>query len=388
VRNCDILIIGAGVIGASIAYHLALKGIKNIAVVEKGMHAGIGSTSKATGGFRAQFGSEINIKLSLLSRTKLLNFKEETGFDPCYLQHGYLFLARGEDEMNKLLAANRLQKINGLSEAGEVSVNEIKKLNPFINPAGIFGGTFSPTDGFISPVNILNGYTKQAMKLGVSFLYGNEITEFVLNGSNKKITGVKTNRDNFSTGSVVNAAGPWAGVVALMAGCNLPVKPLKRQVACIRGENLLPANLPMTIFTEDSFHFRMRESRLIILLPTENEITEPFDTTIEESWLKKVFKIANERIPEVKKSNIDKNNSWAGLYEMSPDEHILLGLAPGFGNFFLANGSSGHGVMHSPAAGQLLAEIITEGRASTIDTHSIRPSRFIDGEPVSSINFF
>jgi sarcosine oxidase subunit beta len=188
---------------------------------------------------------------------------------------------------------------------------------------------------------------------------------------------------------LINAAGAWAGFTAMLAGLNIPVRPLKRQVACMNKENILPENLPMTIFVKDSFHFRTRDKKLILLMPTDNEISDPLDMTVEDKWLENIGKIAKSRIPVLDNSDyvIDKNLSWAGLYEMSPDEHVLLGLAPGFENFYLANGSSGHGVMHSPAIGQLLAELITYNK-TTIDVTPLRPSRFSEGEPIESIKFF
>ncbi len=387
-KTCDVLIIGSGVIGLSAAYHLALGGIKNIDVIDKAATSGEGSTGKATGGFRAQFGSRISVKLSLLSRKKLLTFKEETGVDPGYLQYGYLFIAKSPGELERLHAAVKLQKDSGLAEVREVSPDEIKELNPYIEHKEIMGGSFSPTDGFISPINILKGYTESAKKLGVKFHYSEELTGFKLNSADKKITEVITPRNNYSAGCVINAAGAWAGALGRLAGADIPVVPLKRQVACLKEKNILPANLPMTIFTEDSFHFRMRDGALLLLLPANNEITNPYDTTVEDGWLNKIDNISKRLIPRLASCSIDKQNSWAGLYEMSPDEHVLLGLAPGVENFYLANGSSGHGVMHSPAIGQLLAEIIIDGKAKTIDSHSLRPSRFIEGEPIDSIKFF
>jgi sarcosine oxidase subunit beta len=387
-KTCDVLVVGSGVIGASAAYHLALSEIKNIIVIDKAAAPGQGSTGKATGGFRAQFGSGIGVKLSLLSRKKLLTFKEETGVDPGYLQYGYLFIAKSAGELERLRAAVKIQKESGLDDVREVDPDEIKELNPFVEHSGIIGGTFSPTDGFISPLNILKGYREAAERRGVTFGYSEELKGFKLSSAEKKITEVITTRNNYSAGCVINAAGAWAGEIGRLAGADIPVVPLKRQVACLKETNILPANLPMTIFTEDSFHFRMRDGALLLLLPSNNEITDPYDTTVEDGWLNKINEISRRLIPKIAACSIDKQNSWTGLYEMSPDEHALLGLAPNIENFYLANGSSGHGVMHSPAIGQLLAEIIIDGKAKTIDTRSLRPSRFMEGEPIDSIKFF
>lgn len=373
-------------IGASIAYHLAKKGISNIIVIDKSNIPGSESTSKATGGFRAQFGSEINIKLSLLSGNKLKSFKDETGIDPEIKQNGYLFIANNDNKLQILRSALELQHNCGLTEAEEVTTQDISRLNPYIKPDGILGGTFCGTDGFISPMQILKGYIDAAKSLGVKFEYGAELTGFTKTPNS--IGEVLMSTDKISAGSVVNAAGAWAGKIAGFAGCEIPVTPLKRQVAVVKEEKMLPDNMPMTIFAEDSFHFRMRDNKLILLLPEEPVSRDIYNTNPEDIWMEKVFAIAQDRIPSLNKYNLDKQNSWAGLYEMSPDEHVLLGKASGFENFYLANGSSGHGVMHSPAIGELLSEIIVDGKASTLDVNSLNPSRFAEGKPIKSINIF
>jgi sarcosine oxidase subunit beta len=381
----DVLIIGGGVIGASIAFHLSAKGIKNILVIEKGSGYGGGSTSKATGGFRAQFGSEINVKLSLLSRRKLLEFEDEHGQSPGFLQYGYLFLAQNENELAKLKAANEMQVTCGLTEAEILTAGEILKLNPHINADMITGGSFCSTDGFISPMQILNGYINSAKRNGVVFQNDTEVTGFeVVNG---RIQSVNTAKGNINPGNAVNAAGAWAGILAGFAGLELPVKPLKRQVALISEKNILPLNLPMTIWIDNSFHFRIRDRQLILLMPEEPENIMPFNCDVESSWLKKVKAIATDRIPAMRNCSIDLAGSWAGSYEMSPDEHLIIGKAPGIENFYLANGSSGHGVMHSPAIGQLLAEIITDGSASALNINELRPERFAEGNSLIQIEF-
>lgn len=383
-KTADALIIGGGVIGASIAYHLAKKGFKKITVVDSGQF-GSGSTGKATGGFRAQFGSEINVKLSLLSRKKLIAFNDETGSDPEFMQFGYLFLAQSDDELKRLRKANDIQKSAGLNEAEIVDLRTIEKLNPHVNLNGVTGGAFCKSDGFISPLQILKGYTDTAKKLCIEFLYETEVT--CISSTGGKINSVKTNTGEFQADVLINAAGAWAGRLAQLAGVDLPVRPLKRQVCCIAESNILPSDLPMTIWIDNSFHFRMRNGKLILLMPSEPESREEFNAEVEDSWLGKVFEAAKTRIPALSNCSIDRLNSWAGLYEMSPDEHLILGKAPGFDNFYFANGSSGHGVMHSPAIGQLLAELIS-GEETAFDITSLSPNRFDKNKLIMSVPFF
>lgn len=379
-KSAEVVIIGAGVIGASVAYHLAARGCADILVLERSAEPGHGSTGKATGGFRAQFSTHVNIQLSLLSREKLLHFKDELGIDPGYRQCGYLFAAREQAELDALHAAQDVQKANGLDEVQRVSAAEIQRVNPAIRVDALIGGVFCPTDGFIRPLQILRGYMESAARLGVRFERGLTHTGFRMD-EEKRIAAVSTTRGDIAAGCVVNAAGAWAARVAHHAGINIPIVPLRRQVAATYPTQLLPEDMPMTIFVEDGFHLRVRDGRVLLLWPDEPQVADPFDVTVSDAWLDEVVRRAHARVPLLKQAGIDRENCWAGLYEMSPDKHALLGRATGVENFYLANGSSGHGVMHAPALGHLLAEIILDGAAQTMDVHALRPSRFAENEP-------
>jgi sarcosine oxidase subunit beta len=192
---------------------------------------------------------------------------------------------------------------------------------------------------------------------------------------------VETTRGRIAGDIVINAAGPWAGAVAEQAGVPLPVTPLRRQAAATVPCTLLPPDMPMTIFAGDGFHFRVRDGRVLLLWPTPGVPGEPFDTTVDPGWISAVARMARQRIPPLRNVEIDPGASWAGLYEMSPDKHAILGRAPGCDNLYLINGSSGHGVMHAPALGALLAELICDGTFSSLDATALRPSRFTEGAP-------
>jgi sarcosine oxidase subunit beta len=378
-RSADVVIIGAGVIGASVAYHLAARGCTDVLVLDRGSQPGQGSTGRATGGFRAQFGSEVNVRLSLLAREKLRRFPDELGIDPGYRPRGYLFLARHPAALDALLAAQAIQKAAGLHEVQFVPQEDISHINSAVQTDDLLGGVFCRTDGFIRPLAILQGYLEGAQRLGVRFAYGEPCFGFRM--ERDRIGAVRTPSDEIPARYVVNAAGAWAAQVASRAGVDLPVSPLRRQVAITYPSALLPEEMPMTIFAEDGFHLRVREGRILLLWPDQPQVADPFDVTVEDTWLDEVTRRARERVPCLAEAAIDRASCWAGLYEMSPDRHALLGLAAGMQNFYLVNGSSGHGVMHSPALGQLLAEIILDGQASTLDTFALRPGRFAEGQP-------
>jgi sarcosine oxidase subunit beta len=175
--------------------------------------------------------------------------------------------------------------------------------------------------------------------------------------------------------------------VAQWAGFDLPVVPLRRQVAATAPTDLLPDTMPMTIFTSDGFHLRVRDDRILLLWPTPGVAGRPFDAGVDDEWIEAVVAKAHRRVPVLRRSAIDRDSCWAGLYEVSPDKHAILGAAPGCPNLFLLNGCSGHGVMHAPALGHLLAEVMSDGAASTLDVSPLRPSRFGEGDlnPVSEL---
>jgi len=380
-RTAEVVIVGGGVVGASVAYHLAARGIREVLVLERGARPGAGSTGQATGGFRAQFGTRVNVLLSLLSREKLLRFEEETGVDPCFRQCGYLFVARGAGELEALVSAQAVQRECGLAEARAVDVEEVARLNPAVNLEGVRGGVFCPSDGFIRPLEIMRGYALAATRLGARFEYGVALEGLRAQGHGRGWD-LSTTAGKVSAGALVNAAGAWAAGAARLAGVEIPVVPLRRQVAVTRPFDLLPEEMPMTIFAGDGFHLRVRDGRVLLLWPDQPQAAaDPFDLSFDEEWLSEVVRRAHASVPCLKGAEIDRGACWAGLYEMTPDRHALLGRAPAAENLYLVNGSSGHGVMHSPALGQLLAEVILDGAAHTLDVHPLRPTRFAEGEP-------
>jgi sarcosine oxidase subunit beta len=346
-----IVIAGAGVIGCSVAWHLAMRGRRDILVVDRHPTLGGGSTAKATGGFRTQFGTAVNVRLSMLSREKLLRFRDEVGVDPGYQPAGYLFLATTESAMRELRSAHEVQRGCGFHDTRILDRGDALALNPYVDHTGIIGGSFCPSDGFIRPMDILHGYAEGARRLGVRFEFGQDARPL-----DPAIT-------------YVNAAGAWASEF-----CDLPVTPLRRRVACTIATDVLPANMPMTIWADDGFHTRVRDGRVLLLWPD----TPPDD----EVWMNEVIARARRRIPILANAPIDPDRCWSGLYEMSPDRHAIVGRHPRMPNVYLANGSSGHGVMHAPAVGQLIAEMILDGE-TTIDVTDLRPSRFAEGKPVA-----
>ena len=377
----EVVVIGAGVIGASVAWHLATLGVRDVLVVDRGREPGGGSTGRATGGFRAQHATEINVRLSLLARDKLLRFREEVGVDPGYRPCGYLWLAQSVDQLEELRAAQAAQHSAGLREARMVGPDEIGSLNAAVSLDGIAGGAFCPTDGFLRPLEVLRGYLEAAQRLGVRVLFGGDVTQ-VRRGRSGRIESLEIDGSQVAPGTVVNAAGAWAEAFGRLAGVEVPVTPLRRQVAVTVPCSALPEDMPMTLWTGDGFHLRVRDGRVLLLLPSP-AAEDPFSLEVDDGWLGQVARVAGRRIPRLAGVPLDRPRCWAGLYEMSPDRHALLGRVPGCENLVLVNGSSGHGVMHAPALGALVAELIAHGEARSLDVRALRPSRFAEGAPIS-----
>jgi sarcosine oxidase subunit beta len=378
-RSADVVIVGAGVMGASVAWHLTTLGCRSVILLEHASAPGTGSTGRATGGFRAQFASAVNVHLSLMAREKLRQFHDETGGDCGYLPVGYLFLAADHAQLRTLREAIAVQRAAGLAESTLVSTDDIARINPAIVLDGVVGGTFGATDGYIRPLGILQGYLDAALRAGARVEYDAGPVRLELDGG--RIAAVATPRGRIAAGHVVNATGAWAADFGRLAGVEIPVTPVRRQVALTTPTIALPPTAPMTIFAEDGFHFRVRDGRVLLLWPTDTAGTDQYDTTFDATWLDGVISRAHQRVPVLRSVPVDRAGSWCGLYEMSPDHHAILGVAPGLANFWLINGSSGHGVMHAPALGQLLAEMILTGGAISLDVRALRPTRFLEGAP-------
>ncbi len=382
----EVVILGAGIMGASTAWHLARRGVRRILLLDRGPRPGAGSTTRATGGFRAQYATAVNVRLSLLARAQLQTFERDTGIAPGYAPHGYLWLAETERELAALADARRVQHQAGLCEADAVTPDDIRRLNPAVAGDGILGGAWCPLDGFLRPADLLAGYLAAAERLGARVSWGAEALGLELDGG-RRVAAVRTEGERIVCGAAVNALGPWAAGIMDGTGFVLPVTPLRRQVASTVPTAALPATMPMTIFVGDGFHLRVRDDRVLLLWPTPGVPGHPFDDSVEPDWVDAVVAKAHARIPPLREVPVDRPACWAGLYEISPDKHAILGAVPGMPNLFLINGSSGHGVMHAPALGRLLAEIVCDGHASSLDVRPLRPERFAEGDlnPVSEL---
>jgi sarcosine oxidase subunit beta len=377
--GAPVVVIGAGCIGASIAYHLGRRGVKDVVVLEREPFAGAGSTSKAAGGVRAQFSTPLNVRLSMLAVSHYERFAEEMETEPVFFQVGYLFLLADAERWASFQRQAEMQRGLGLP-VQTLTPEGARALVPELDVSDLLGATFCPRDGLCNPHEITQAYVKQARRLGAKFRFGLPATGLVVERG--RVTAVETAEGRLSTPMVVNAAGPWAAQVAKWAGLDLPVAPIRRH--CFTTEPLPFAHdrLPMIVDMLSGVYMH-RESGGMLLGLANPEEPPGFDTSTNWDLLERIVEPAVHRLPALESAQV--SNGWAGLYETTPDHNSVLGPPAAVEGLMLANGFSGHGLMHAPAVGQLITEWIVDG-APSIDLHPLRLERFSEHETLTEAN--
>ena len=377
-QTADVVIIGGGIVGASIAWHLTEAGCRNVLIVEREAHQGKGSTGKSMGGVRAQFATAPNIQMSLYSIPFYAAFEERLGHPSEYRAQGYMFVATKAAHLEYLRTNQQLQKALGLTQVRMLTREEIIDIVPQLRSDDILGGSFCASDGFVDPYSVMVGFTTRACEQGATLWRATEVTAIQRNGSG--IAGVETTRGAVATKAVVNAAGPWAAKVAALAGVKLPVEPLRRMLIPTEPFDGVSHAVPMTVDMSNGFHFRP-ESLGFLLAWNDPEEAAGYKTDFEPSFIEKVLVRAADRVPCFENLAVNPKRAWAGLYEMSPDHHAIIGPVADVPGFFCANGFSGHGVMHAPATGKITADLILHGSTKVVDkVEVLSPARFEKGE--------
>ena len=375
-NSAEVVVIGGGVIGLSIAYHLAARGVKDIVVLEKESMVGMGSTGRCAGGFRHQFSAEANIRLSLLSVSKLERFAEEMDQPIDFHQDGYLFLLREPQDVQLFRKNIALQQRFGIP-VQLIEPADIARILPNVQLTvdDVLAATYCGKDGVSDPAGVTEGYRKNAKRLGVTIRTEQEVT--VIDVAHGRVTAVRTKTDSISTRVVVNAAGPHAGAVGKMAGIEVPVVPLRRCIWTTRPFPLAPPRWTLVIDFSSGFYFH-RESGGVLFGMANREEPPTFELSVDWKFFETVMEVAIHRFPPLADAAI--KNAWAGSYETSPDALPILGKVSELDGFILANGFSGHGFQHAPAVGQLIAEEIVDGRAHTMDIAPFSVERFREGK--------
>lgn len=330
------------------------------------------------GGVRAQFSTPVNIQMSLYSIPFYAKFEEVVGYPADYRPQGYLFLATKESHLAYLRNNFERQKKLGLTTARLLSAEEARSMLPLVRTDDVLGGSFCSTDGFVDPYSVMNGFMASAVDNGATLWKKTEVTGITRDPQG--VFTVNTTRDTISTRTVVNAAGAWSAQVAKFLGVDLPVEPLRRMLVPSEPFADFPHTAPMIIDMSTGFHFRP-EGRGFLLAWNDPEETPGYKTDFEPSFIEKILVRAADRVPVFENLPVNPKRAWAGLYEMSPDHHCILGPIAAVPGFFLANGFSGHGVMHSPATGKILADLILQGKTSIVDDVTVLSfERFARGE--------
>jgi sarcosine oxidase subunit beta len=351
----DVVVIGGGCVGASVAYHLAEAGCADVLLLEADVLAG-GSTSKAAGGIRMQHADELNTRLARRSLAEFEQFEHLTGTDIGFKQVGYLFLLDSPDDLELFRRASAMQRSLGIP-VQELTVEQAIDRVPQIAPDGLLGATFCPLDGYATPEAVVQGYATAARRRGVTIAQRRRVTRIVVNAG--AVAGVQVGDEFVAAETVVCAAGVGSAAVAATAGVTLPVHAESRRIFFTRANGGVPDDIPLTVDFSTGFYFH-REGPGLVFAGRERQ---PED----------LMAPATRRLPVI--GDVPIVSFWEGDYEMSPDHNAMIGAASEVAGLFYATGFSGHGFMLSPAVGEHLAELVT-GRAPSIELDAFGADRF------------
>ena len=368
-RHASVVIVGGGAIGTSILFHLCEAGVEDAVLLERDQLAS-GSTGKAAGGVRAQFSDELNIRIAQRSIRAFEDFARRPGWEIELEQVGYLFLLTRPSDVEMFRESVALQRRLGVPSE-MLSAAQAVELCPLIDPIGVLAATFCPTDGHATPEGVVSGYATAARALGAHIETGCELAAIDVAG--ERIRGVSTSKGEIATAALICAAGPWSGRVASLAGVDLPVTPLRRQVL-FTGPLPEPATagLPMTVDFTTSFYFHREGPGLLMGMSYAGE--QPgFSTERSDDWMPELVAAIARRAPRILDAPI--RGGWAGLYELSPDHNALIGEAPRPSRFLYATGFSGHGFLQAPGVGEIVRDLFLE-RQPFVDVSELSAARF------------
>jgi sarcosine oxidase, subunit beta len=363
------VIIGGGVMGASTAYHLARAGMRDLVLLERESFFGLGATGRCAGGIRHQFATEINIRLSLHSLRMLDDFEAETGQPALVHKCGYLFVLTTMADVEAFQRNVALQHRLGVPTQW-LSGDDVRRMLPTCIFPDALAGTFLPDDGLADPNSVVMGYINAARRLGAAC--HTDVDVHGIETSGGQVSGVLTQHGRIATPIVVNAAGPWSAQIGQMAGVHVPVVPVRRQWLTTTPLPGLPRDFPFVIDFARSLYFH-REGEGVLTGMSNPHEQPGYDQRIDDDWELEHMEAAARRLPLLEQAGVVSR--WAGLYEVTPDAHPILGPTP-LPGFFLITGFSGHGFMHGPICGLLMSEAILTGQAATLDISSLGLARF------------
>jgi sarcosine oxidase subunit beta len=340
----------------------------------------MGATGRCAGGIRYQFSTEINIRLSLLSMPMLDRFEEELGQHIGIRRDGYLFLLTNEHDVEAFRRNVALQHSLGV-QTQWLSGDEVRRRVPQLAADDVLAGALHDKDGLADPNSVVMGYVNAAKRLGVRAFTEAGVTAIDTRGG--KVRGVQTTRGSIACEVVVNAAGPWAAPISATAGVELPIVPLRRQIITTTPLPEVASDFPFVLDFAQSLYFH-REGEGILTGQSNPHEKPGFDESVDLDWELAHMEAAVARLPLLARAG--RQSHWAGLYEVTPDAHPIIGGVPQLDGYYVVAGFSGHGFMHGPGAGLLLSEVILDGHASTLDISSLDYNRFAEGRLIREYN--
>ncbi|KUL33488.1 sarcosine oxidase subunit beta [Streptomyces sp. NRRL F-4489] len=368
----DVVIIGGGVIGASIAFHLAEAAAGRILLLERDTPAS-GSSGKPLGGVRAQFSDPLNIRLGLRSLAAWHDFARRPGADIGLHSVGYLFLLGSEAERDTFAAGVELQNSYGVPSR-LLTPAAARELCPYVDPAPLVAAAYSPGDGYATPRAAVDGYLRAARRLGATVRTRCPVT--AIDTEDGHIRAVRTPHGAVRTTTVVCCAGAWSAEVGALAGVTLPVTPLRRQIAFTGPLDPRPPRIPFTLDYASTLYFH-NDGAGGLLLGLSDPAQQPgYEREFTREWLVPFRAAAARRAPAL--AALPVTGGWAGLYEQTPDRNALIGEAPHPGRFLYATGFSGHGFLQAPAVGEIVRDLVL-GREPFLDPGPLSAARF-DGD--------
>ena len=374
-ETADVVIVGAGIMGVSTAYHLVRRGAGRVVVLERDSVCS-GSTALASGGIRHQYANRLGIELTTHSIVTYERFEDEFGVDPNFRQHGYLILVTTEEELAIARKSVALQRGLGV-DVELLDAAAVHTLCPYLRTDDLRGGTYSPRDGYADPYLACTAIAARARELGVVIRQQTEVRAFTRSGD--RVTGVVTDAGTVEARAIVIATGAWSGVVGTLAGVDIPVVPRRRHtfITATVSADMIPMATPFIIDPHAGSSLRREGDGILMGIGRQGE-TPTFNTDVDRSLEPRVVEKAIHRAPVLENARLMRG--WAGLYEMTPDQTGIVSRIPGADGLFVIAGFSGHGFMHGPIAGQLMAEVITDGRGVTMDASPLDLARFARGE--------
>jgi sarcosine oxidase, subunit beta len=367
--SASVVVIGGGVMGASIAFHLAEAGVKDVVVIERNT-LGSGSTSKAAGGVRASFSHPVNIQMGMRGLDVYSRFAEAMGQEIEFRRNGYLYLLADQNEVDVFTESVAMQNANGVTSR-MIDPAEAQQISPLIEVDDLLGAAWSPDDACATPDGVVMGYARAARERGARFVQHCAVSAIETVGG--RVSAVVTTAGTIRTDAVVCAAGAWSRSIGEMVGVSLPVSPRRRQIGFTAPHPRTPKDAPLTIDFASSFYFHPEGQGLMFGWANPEEPIG-FNTQFDlDSWLPMFAPVVERRAPAILEMNI--TSGWAGLYEVTPDENQIIGRSHDLDGFFYATGYSGHGFLMGPATGEIIRDLVLD-RTPAYDISGFDVRRF------------